>query len=361
MLRVRLLRAGAVAVSLALGELKGVLVYRRLLILLVLPLGLAACSSMPSQQAPPQKTEPAAAATAPKAAEAQAAAPSSDGMLEDTRESVRSATEWLARGIDSWFGNKPFEEGGRVTNGRLGLRTTWREDEGINATLRFNARFDLPNLRDKAYVFIGRDDEREVVTDTPNAFSRQEQLQADQARQDQSFFAGLGLNLRDNIELRAGVRRGIRFYTQARYRKLFAITDRDELEFRETVFWTVSDGFGSTTAFSAEHVYSPSLALRWLNAATLSQKTDGVAWSSSLGLYKSFGELYQLSAEALINGETGRDINVSDYGVRSKWQQPIYRDWLIGEVIIGHFWPRKDAVSERERTWAFGLGVQMRF
>ncbi len=68
-----------------------------------------------------------------------------------------------------------------------------------------------------------------------------------------------------------------------------------------------------------------------------------------------------LSGEALINGETGRDISVTEYGLRIKWQQPVYRDWLIGEIIVGHFWPRKDALSERERTWAVGLGVQMRF
>ena len=282
-------------------------------------------------------------------------------MLEDTRESVRAATVWLARGIDSWFGDKPFEEGGRVRNGRLGLRTIWRKDEGFKATVRFNARFDMPNLSDKAFVFFGRDDEREVVTDRPSAFSREEQLQSERLREDKSFFAGLGLTLREAIELRAGIRRGYRFYAQARYSKLWPITARDQLEFRETVFWTMSDGFGSTTAFSAEHAFTPTLELRWLNAGTFSQKTDGLAWSSSLGLYKSFGGFRELSGEALIGGETGKDVDVGEYGLRAKWQQPVLRDWLIGEVIVGHFWPRRDALTLRERAWAVGVGVQMLF
>ena len=43
-----------------------------------------------------------------------------------------------------------------MTHGRLGLRNLWRQDEGWDTNVRFRARFDLPNLRDKAYVFIGR-------------------------------------------------------------------------------------------------------------------------------------------------------------------------------------------------------------
>ncbi len=337
--------------------------FHRVLIGCSLCLGLAACSSVPLEP-PPESAASAAVANAPVADDKTStpdAGPRQDGVLEETRASVRSATEWVASGVDSWFGDKPFDQGGRVRNGRLGLRTTWREDDGLNATLRFNARFDLPNLREYAYVFIGRDDERDVVTDRPDAFSREERLRADGAREEQSFFAGLGLTLRENIELRAGIRRGYRFYTQARYGKLWQMTARDQIEFRETVFWTVSDGFGSTTALSTAHAFSPSLALRWLNAGTFSQKTDGLAWSSSLGLYKSFGADYQLSGEALINGETGRDINVSEYGLRAKWQQPVYRDWMIGELIVGRFWPRRDALTPRERAWAVGLGMQMRF
>ena len=42
-------------------------------------------------------------------------------MVEATRNMARAFAEWLARGVDSWFGDKPFEDGGRVTDGRLSL------------------------------------------------------------------------------------------------------------------------------------------------------------------------------------------------------------------------------------------------
>lgn len=282
-------------------------------------------------------------------------------LLETAREKVYNATEWAARGIDSWFGDRPFEDGGRISQGRLGLRTLWREDDGFDFNLRFRVRMELPNARDRAYLIIGRENERELVTDKPDAFSRQQQLLSEDRNQDDTFFAGLGVALRDSIDLRVGVRGGYKIYTQARYTKEWMLSERDRTEFRETIFWTVSEGFGSTTSFDYEHFYSPSLAFRWLNSGTVSEKTDGFAWSSSAGMYKAFGDDKLLSAEALVNGETGIGVGVREYGVRIKWQQPVYRDWLIGELVFGHFWPRKDEYSERSSSWAIGGGLEMRF
>jgi hypothetical protein len=272
---------------------------------------------------------------------------------------TRSSVEWLARGLDSWFGDKPFERDA-VRNGLLGLRTSWREDDGFDYGLRFRVRLYLPNLREKTYLFIGRDDQREVVTDTPESLSRQQQLQPVD-RDDLSLFAGVGKQLADNIQLRAGIRGGFKLYAQARYEKSWAITDRDRLHFRETLFWTSDDRFGSTTVFSANHAYSPTLTLGWLSSGTISQETDGFEWSSSVGLYKSFGSLTSLATEVLLNGETGSDVVVGEYGLRVTWRQPVYRDWLLGEFIIGHFWDRDDAQSPRVPVWAFGVAVEMHF
>ena len=76
--------------------------------------------------------------------------------MEVTRRSVRSTAEWLARGVDSWFGDKPFEEGGKVTDGRLSVSLLQRHDENTDLSVRFNARFGLPNVEERVYLFIGR-------------------------------------------------------------------------------------------------------------------------------------------------------------------------------------------------------------
>lgn len=294
------------------------------------------------------------------ASSASPAAGTTDQVLEATRRSVRSSAEWLARGVDSWFGDRPFKDGGQVSDGRLSLGYLHRQDDGSSVTLRFNARFRLPNLEQRAYVFVGRDNPREVITDKPGAFSRQQRLLTE-TRNDQRFLAGLGLSLHDRVDLRVGFRGGLKPYAQARYRQPFVLGPRDIVDFRQTLFWTVDDHFGSTTALSWEHALSSNLALRWLNAATITQEKPKFDWSTSIGAYRAFPQQRLLSLELLLNGLQGSGVNVADYGVQAKWEQPVHKDWLIGELIVGHFWPRQDAASERTKAWALGAGLKLKF
>jgi hypothetical protein len=279
--------------------------------------------------------------------------------MERARRSVRSTAEWLARGVDSWFGDKPFEEGGKVSDGRLSTGTLKRQGESFDTNVRFNARFRLPNVEERVYLFVGRDNEREVMADTPGAFSRQDRLLAERP-EERSFFAGLGLSLHEAFDLRIGFR-GLKPYTQARYRQPWALSERDLVEFRQTFFWRLDDRLGSTTALSYEHAVSSSVAVRWLTATTITQQTEKFEWSSVLGGYKAFGGLRLLSVELIATGRQGTGVTVSEYGVQTKWLQPVHKDWLLGEVVVGHFWPRQDAASERLERWAFGVGLTMRF
>ena len=281
-------------------------------------------------------------------------------LLEQSRTQVRGFSVWLGETVNDWFGDRPFEDGGKVTHGRLGLRNLWRQDEGWDTNVRFRARFDLPNLREKAYVFIGRQNERELLTDQSEAFTREQLLLEERRKEDQTGFAGVGLALRKNLDFRVGVRGGMKFYTQARYHKQWALSAQDRIEFRETIFWNNKDKFGSTTALDYEHAFTPTLSLHWQNATTISEKTDDFAWGSSLGLFKRFGDDRILSGEMVVTGETGAKENVDEYGVRMKWTQPVYREWLIGEFIVGHYWPQRED-RERERAWGVGVNLEMRF
>jgi hypothetical protein len=327
---------------------------------------LGGCTTMPWSTPRPDaaRSMPAAALADDRdrvEAPATAAPPTEVGKAaEAARESVRSSVEWLARGVDSWFGDKPFSDGGKVTEGRLSLGLLTRQHEAADLSLRFNARFRLPNFDERAYLFLGRDDRREVITDRPGVFSRQQRLLRESAA-DRSFFLGLGVPLRDAVDFRLGFRGGLKPYAQVRYRNHWQLGNADLLDFRQTLFWTIDDHVGSTTATSYEHAFSPTLAGRWLNSATITQRVRKFEWASSVGTYKLLGQQRLLSFEALMSGLQGSGVAVSDYGLQTKWEQPIYKDWLLGELIIGHFWPRANALSPRERAWALGGVVKMKF
>jgi len=273
---------------------------------------------------------------------------------------VRSTAEWLARGVDGWFGDQPFEDGGKVSDGRLSVGLLHRQDEGSSLNVRFNARWRLPNAEKSAYLFIGRDNPRDVVTDKPGTFSRQQRL-LPQGADDRSFIAGFGLSPTDAIGLRVGFRGGLKPYVQARYSKPWALDDRRLLEFRQTVFWTVDDHVGATAALSYEQALSSTLAARWLNSVTVTQVVKKIEWSTSLGAFKSLGDQRLLTLELLANGQQDSGVGVSDYGLQSRWEQPLGRDWLLGELVLGHFWPRPDALSPRGRAWAIGTTLKLKF
>ena len=244
-------------------------------------LALVACTTAPTAIAPASEAAPPAA-------------PPGEGVLEATRSALRSSTEWLARGVDNWFGDKPFDQGGSVSEGRLSVSVLRRRDTGTDVDVRLKARFRLPNLEaHSGYLFFGRDNPQEVVSDTPETFSRQ-QRQLPERAAERSFFAGVGFALREQVDVRLGVRGGLKPYAQARYRRPWALGRRDQIEFRQTLFWSVADHLGSTTALAYEHAASPTLALRWLNAATVTQVERKVEWSSSLGAYKLLHQQRQM-------------------------------------------------------------------
>jgi hypothetical protein len=283
-----------------------------------------------------------------------------DELADTARVSVRAATVWLARGVDSWFGDKPFEEGGKVSDGRLSGAWFVRQGDEPQFDLRFNARFGLPNIEDRLYAFIGRDDRRDVLTDRPGAFSRQSRLLADELR-DSEFFAGLGRSLNDAVDVRLGFRGGLKPYAQLRYRQEWLPREDELIAFRQTLFWSVDDHLGSTTVLSFEHAFSPELEARWLNSATITQESKAFEWSSLLGAYRSFGDQRLLGLEGLVGGLQGSGVRFTDAGLQARWEQPVHEDWLLGGLVIGHFWPRENALVERRSAWALGLSLKMRF
>lgn len=291
---------------------------------------------------------------------AQPAATGTEATIESARDTVRSTALWLARGVDSWFGDKPFEQGGRVSNGRISLSFLERQGESTDWNLRFNARFRLPNVENTGYLFVGRDNTREVITDKPGTVTRQQRLVAE-VPSDSRFFAGIGISALDNVDFRLGFRGGLKPYAQARWRQPWQLSPRDLIELRESIFWTLDDHMGSTTALSYEHALSNVLAARWVSAATITQQVRKFEWSSNLGLYRLMGQQRVLSVEYLMSGLQGSGVGVSEYGLQTRWEQPIFHNRLTGSVVVGHFWLRPTAADVRRSAWALGGTVAMGF
>ncbi|WP_062192225.1 hypothetical protein [Caldimonas taiwanensis] len=282
-------------------------------------------------------------------------------IASSARQSLRASAEWLARGVDGWFGDHPFEDGGSVSDGVFQVRLLLRQQHAPRLGARFNASFRLPNIEQRsARLFVGRDDARDLVTDQPQPLSREQRLQPPGSGQE-TFFAGLGVHAGAGFDARLGLRGGIKPYAQLRYRHQWELGPADRLHLRETVFWTRDDRVGSTTAVSYEHEVNPTLIGRWLHAATYTQRSQRVEWSSNLGLYQFFGNQRLLSTEALFRGREGGGVKVEEYGLQLSWEQALHEDWLLGQVSLGHFRERETAAEARRGLWALGLTLTIRF
>ncbi|WP_019568017.1 hypothetical protein [Thioalkalivibrio sp. ALMg13-2] len=281
--------------------------------------------------------------------------------LHQTRDGTRDLTYWLVRNVDGWFGDKPFDDSGGEAGGRIQIGGLHREDKGFKASTRFRLDVTMPNVNERVYLFVGRGAGDELVQDQPETFSRAQLLLPEDRDEDQTYFGGLGYHLREHVDLRLGIRGGYKPYAQARYRRIFWPTDATTLDFRETLFVSTGDGIGATSSLDLAHALTERRAFRWRNSATVSSETRGAAWSTAMGVFHTFGPEREISLEALANGETARPVKVREYGLRGIYRQPVYRDWLIGEVILGHFWPRGDRDPDRREAWALGLKIEMIF
>lgn len=286
-----------------------------------------------------------------------------DAGIEATRRTVRSSAEWLARQVDSWFGDKPFEAERAISNGRFMVGLYHRQHEGSKLKVRFRARFHLPNVERFGYIFIGRDDPDEIVADTPDELSRGERPSRIGNPDDGSFFAGLAIGVRKYVDFRIGARRGAHPYAQLRYLRPWRLSARDRIEFSQTVFWVLDDRFGATSVVKLEHTLTPKLALRWISVYTAAQRDRKREWSSSIGAYRSLGEDRLVSLAAVISHhDRDPSITIDEYGLVAKWEHPLRGRRLFGELSLGRYhWDKFDRVPSSGKSWALGYLLKLRF
>jgi hypothetical protein len=284
-----------------------------------------------------------------------------DESVESARKAARTAAVWLASGVDSWFGNKPFSEDGQVNDGEASVKFYSRQDQKTDYSVTFNARFKLPNLESHTYLFTGRDTTSGVVTDRPAVFAAKQRLLQSNSTLNNTFFAGFGIGVGDSVDARIGLQGGLKLFAQGRYRREWILTTDDTVDFSQTVFLTKADQLGSSTVLSYQHQFSPTLVGRWLNAVTVTQVDTDAEWNSSLGVFKLMGQERLLSLEILASAKQNTGLPLSDYGLQMRWEQPVLHNRLMGEIVLGHFWPQSLVAGDRSTAWAVGTGLKMKF
>ena len=288
----------------------------------------------------------------------------SELFIDEARRKLYETLCGAALWFDGLFGERNNIATARRTSGRFEISGLNSQYEGTKARTRGNIRFDFPNLDNRFNAFLGRDVEDDFIRDRNEGLALRSQFL--RLETNERWLAGLGYGLPGSYKQRTDFRIGGKLgqepeiFVQGRHRRNWVINDRNLWHFRETLFWTNRDGFGSTTSFDFDHVVTRTLLLRWGTVGTVSEATDGLDWRSAWLLYYNLPRARAIAFEVFIRGETANEVPLKEWGTRVIYrQQLLRRDWLAGEVVTGYSWPRFEREDERQGSYTFGLGVEI--
>ncbi|MCF6224751.1 MAG: hypothetical protein L3J22_00395 [Xanthomonadales bacterium] len=267
-----------------------------------------------------------------------------------------------ARWIDSRFGDThAFHE--EDISGRVALGIEYSRYDGFDYSSRFHIRAPLNNLNNKLNVFFGRVDENTYLRDTqpdlPGAF------RDGIFGEDNSWLLGLGYRTQSNrnrgFSISVGAKLLFEPYVKARYRYNRSFNEKQFMRFRQTAFWRSERGFGTTSRLNLFHKAGPDSLLRWDSTLTIAEDIEGVKWYTGGTLYHRIHGNHALSTQLFIQGETGKEADIQDYGLHMVIRRPVGRDWLFIEAGPSVTWPRERFSEKRKISLGFSLLVEMQF
>ena len=346
-------------------------------ILLVVSL-LGACASQPATQTVPAlPVQPVVEASIVPPANAEAAKKigpfracrqkraGNEEMLDEASRRLHETVCGAALWFDGLFGDKGDVEAATRSYGRVELSNDYSEFYGNDLRLRFNARFRLPTLERRLSVFVGRDDEDDFVRDRSEGQALRSTTRRPNERD--QFLAGLGFIAVSTEKFQADFKVGARnirlpkIFAQGRLSYLPYSDEDSRVHLRLTPFWNNRDGFGITPNAAWDYVLADDYLLRWDSIGTITEESAGFDWRSALVLYQNLYLGRALAYEAFIRGATEAPEPLTEYGARTIYRMPLFRERLYTELSLGYSWPRDDPTLPREGSFAIGVGVELPF
>jgi hypothetical protein len=284
-----------------------------------------------------------------------------DWMRLRLSEAACSSSAWF----DGFFGNTGRYEDYRATYGSISVGTLWDERNGFDPRLRFRVRLQLPQADERLNAFIGRVDRDDYVTGREEEFETlpREFGQADR----DELLLGLGWRAPDRggawFDADAGIKLGFPMdpYVRGSWKYVHPFSTSTLLRLRESTFWRNTEGFGVTSRTDVDYVVRPGLLARFTGVGTLSEESEGVDWYSTATLYQSLDVARALAYQAIVSGETDRDVPLKDYGVQLIYRQRVSREWLFVELRSSVTWPKDELDEPRKPNWGVGIALEMMF
>lgn len=288
----------------------------------------------------------------------------SDTFLDRVNRHLYHTVCGTSRWFDGFFGDDRAYDESLRTFGHVNLGVLWTDRDGLDPRLRSRIHVDLPNIERRFHGFVGRVDRDSFLSDTEE-YGDTGQTPAEEQSFD--WLLGIGSTPIDRGRRRLSLSAGVRVswppdpYVKAQYRWHRELAVDWLFRWRQTVFWTGDERFGTTTGLDLEHRLSDNLLARLSGSGTISEVSVGVEWWSSLTLFQGLGGNGALAWQLRANGETDSPVPLREYGARVTYRRRLHREWLFGEIGPGVFWRQDEDELERDASPEIWLAVEIHF
>lgn len=286
-------------------------------------------------------------------------------LLDQYRRELFETICEAAAEFDGFFGSQRFDEEARRTHGRGGVRLIWDEHDDFELDGSLKVKVDFPNLDHRVNAFLGREEKDDFLSGDENDLAFLPSFFGREGEQE--WLIGLGYRPvrgdRSALDVDAGidVDSTIDPFLRTRYRRYWLVGDGNLVRARQTVYWSDQKGVGYGTRVDFERPLGDRTLARAAGNIVFDDETEGGDWNTGVTLFHGFSPDHAIAWFIGIDGETGRDVPIEDYGTRFTYRQRMLREWFFGEIITGVTWPKDDPLERRERAYHIGFGFEIQF
>lgn len=265
----------------------------------------------------------------------------------DVTHSVLSrGIEGTAKGIDSFFATEEALEEATRSFIKLQGNAAWIESRGDFYEFNVDARLDLPGTEDRFQLLVESDPERSTAAgeDDPDADSPVEAAEEEEEDFTLAVEAWLEGERDVNWQIRPAL--GMRVSLPLNPFTRLRVIRRDQYakwdsRLSTTLAYFYREGVLFNAAQDFDRPLSDTLLFRSRSAYGWRRQPDVETFQQTFSLFKTLTERRRVAYEAGMRSDdqpTGWE--VTDYFVRIRYRQRVYKEWLFAEVQPQVRWPK---------------------
>lgn len=247
--------------------------------------------------------------------------------VDSSHRFATDRTMALTRWVDGFFGDVDADAEIAESRLRLKITTDWDERLGTKTRMSLGGKVNLPRLADRVDLVFRGDDPDELVPgdeDDPSQSQVGLQVLLDESASGNhrtDFTVGLS---------GAGPKPGVKY----RYKTLWG--PNTSFRFSQRAQYDFDDGAFATTKLDIDYALSRRSLIRTQNRVLYGEKSDGMEWSSNLGVVRQWAVENGFERAAYlyagVKGQTEPDSYRENYQVGLRLRAQAIREFLFFEL-----------------------------